>query len=119
MLRGDYEIDIGTTLSLADLDAPCSVLEMLIALATRFAYLTFDPINGSEPKKVESFWELINNLKLSSFHTKNVGIINDFLERQYSSDGYGGLFPLEFPKEDQRHVEIWYQMMAYINEGLS
>jgi hypothetical protein len=31
--------------------------------------------------------------------------------------GLGGMFPLEDPREDQRAIEIWYQMMAYINEN--
>jgi hypothetical protein len=38
--------------------------------------------------------------------------------RLYTTSGYGGLFPLEEPKEDQRKVEIWYQMMAYLGENL-
>jgi hypothetical protein len=37
--------------------------------------------------------------------------------REYDSDGgNGGLFPLNEPNEDQRDVEVWYQMMAYLQE---
>ena len=28
----------------------------------------------------------------------------------------GGLFPLKFVKQDQRFVELWYQLNAYILE---
>jgi hypothetical protein len=28
----------------------------------------------------------------------------------------GGFFPLTHPNDDQRKVEIWYQMNAYLDE---
>jgi hypothetical protein len=40
--------------------------------------------------------------------------IND---RAYNPSGHGGLFPLEHPKEDQRKVELWYQLSAYVIEN--
>ena len=36
--------------------------------------------------------------------------------RTYDSNGYGGLFPLRNPREDQRKVELWYQLNAYLLE---
>jgi hypothetical protein len=36
--------------------------------------------------------------------------------RNYESNGHGGFFPLEDPDEDQRRVELWYQLNAYLNE---
>ena len=38
-------------------------------------------------------------------------------ERSYAFDGYGGLFPLRKPHQDQRNIEIWYQMQAYLMEN--
>jgi hypothetical protein len=32
-------------------------------------------------------------------------------------NGTGGLFPLKMPKVNQRRVEIWYQMSAFIEEN--
>ena len=42
--------------------------------------------------------------------------IRRILNREYHPDGDGGLFPLMNPREDQRGVEIWYQMSAYLLE---
>ena len=39
------------------------------------------------------------------------------LERRYLEDGDGGLFPLKCPRKDQRRVEIWYQMSAWVIEN--
>ena len=44
-------------------------------------------------------------------------ILNKFIDRTYRASGYGGLFPLRHSKEDQRKVEIWYQMAAYLIEN--
>lgn len=43
-------------------------------------------------------------------------IINTFNNRHYRPNGRGGIFPLNRPQHDQREVELWYQMGAYINE---
>jgi hypothetical protein len=40
-----------------------------------------------------------------------------FNERKYKANGEGGLFPLKLPNEDQRKVELWYQMGAYMTEN--
>lgn len=101
---------------------PCSVLEMLIALAQRMSEIMYDPDIGDDTARW--FWEMIQNLGLdfnsdsrySSIFTDQV--IGRFLNRSYDADGLGGLFPLEYPGEeiDQRDVEIWYQMQSYLNE---
>jgi hypothetical protein len=49
---------------------------------------------------------------------KNVNqILTNLVERTYQKNGKGGLFPLKQPAKDQRRVEIWYQMAAYLNEN--
>jgi hypothetical protein len=42
--------------------------------------------------------------------------VGTLVERRYSYSGDGGLFPLDYPEEDQRGIEIWYQMSAYLAE---
>lgn len=93
---------------------PCTVLEMLIALAIRIdSEYTGDP---GEPKPGVIFWEMVNNLDLT--HTNNPGrILDRFMMREYEPSGRGGLFPLKHPTSDQRYVEIWYQMMSYVMEN--
>lgn len=95
----------------------CSVLEVLIGLSRRLAFIA-----GGEPGYWA--WELLINLGLSrmSGHIGKVRAetIDEILEtliwRTYESDGSGGFFPLGWPNKDQRKVELWYQMCAYIDE---
>lgn len=107
----------------------CSLLEMLIALSMR---LEFESVQSYwEKKPNEWFWILIDNLELTIFNNETYNKfpfecrrgVNDIcfklLQRKYKSNGKGGLFPLKKQKQDQRKVEIWYQMSAYILENFS
>lgn len=102
------------------LNLGCSVLEMLMGLSRR---LSFEA--GGESR--EWFWHLIDNLGFINCtdawykNSKHNEAVDDKLERlifrTYDYDGAdGGLFPLSHPEEDQRNVEIWYQLSAYILE---
>ena len=93
------------------LDDECSVLEMLIALAEHCAYQTGD-------KMCDWFSTCIRNLGISEEHvpSRTRRALQRLNKRTYSHDGTGGLFPLAHPLEDQRQVELWYQMAAYIIE---
>ena len=104
---------------------PCSVLEMLIALAGRMAFNLADP-NDNQDLTPRYFWDLVGNLGLLAFTDDRYArfnldnqcesIVYSFMDREYRSDGYGGLFPLKYPTSDQRELEIWYQMHAYLAE---
>lgn len=96
----------------------CSMLEFLIALSHR---LSFD--TGEEPRAW--FWELCENMGIGMRwscdrgYTQEKAIeIDEALDRvifrTYSPSGLGGLFPLPNTREDQRQIEIWYQMSAYL-----
>jgi hypothetical protein len=43
-----------------------------------------------------------------------VDILDTFIWRTYDVNGDGGMFPVDNPREDQRHVEIWYQFCGYL-----
>lgn len=97
-------------------DMGCSMLEMLIALSRR---LSFEA--GGEPR--EWFFELLENLGLYDYTDSKTfsrdeveDVLDSVIWRTYAYDGTGGLFPLQDPGEDQREVEIWYQLNAYIME---
>ena len=101
---------------------PCSVLEMMIALACRMDDdILFDPDFGD--RSIVWFWQMIDNLMLDGmdnehFDPQNVdGVLNVLLERRYFSNGSGGLFPLKKPNLNQKRVEIWYQMCSWVNEN--
>jgi hypothetical protein len=95
----------------------CSVLEMLIALSRKAEFITDISVR-------DWFWTLLDNVELSHLNdscsdiSNQVSIILErFIWRTYTRNGDGGLFPLRYPKDDQRKVEIWYQLHAYLNEN--
>lgn len=101
----------------------CSFLEFMVGLAMRCDDILYEP---GEDHTAECFWEFMHNIGLDVFDDESFGRIWDYntvsnrvnmvLERQYGTDGTGGLFPLKHPREDQRGTEIWYQLQAYLRE---
>ena len=108
---------------------PCRVLEMLIALSRRMEFQLY----GTDYDKTykDLFWELVNNLDLIKFDNIEAAkdamyleidhILTNWIERRYSPDGHGGVFPLNNWQKgssiEQTKVEIWYQMMLYLSEN--
>lgn len=95
----------------------CSMLELLIGLSRRLAFIT-----ESEPSGW--FWKLIENLSLEEFNDNRLPrgrVISDILDkviwRLYKRNGEGGLFPLNRTHNDQRWTEIWYQLNEYLQEA--
>lgn len=102
------------------LNAPCSILEMMVALALRCEEsIMEDPEKGD--RTAQWFWGMIKNLGLGAMmddlydHKKVVDIINRFLDREYAPNGRGGLFTVMNCDQDLRDVEIWYQLCWYTN----
>lgn len=94
---------------------PCSLLEMLIALAGRF-----DGNSGFDREEAYiNFWLMMRNIGLdyyddSRYSEREVwSILKILQDRTYDFNGNGGLFPLKYPKKDQRNVELWDQMQAW------
>lgn len=114
-LRKDFSEDTQARPSYTWMNTTCTVLEMTIGVAY---HLSFE-LDGEVGKW---FWHLVDNLGLSRYTDSrfNQSAVDEVLERlvwrQYNYDGNGGLFPLKQPHEDQRHVEIWFQMEAYMLE---
>lgn len=104
---------------------PCTFLEFLVALAKRMTFLTYG--DGNVRQTQYYFWRMISNLGLAKvtddrWETSNrYFFVEDAVwrvnERNYTADGNGGIFPLKHPNEDQRGVEIWYQMNAWLMEN--
>ena len=96
----------------------CSMLEMLLGLARRASF-------ESDEASTEWFWRFIVNLGLYKYNDKTYTnevstIVDETLDRvifrTYSPNGAGGLFPLTHPRTDQRKVELWYQLSAFLLE---
>jgi hypothetical protein len=99
---------------------PCSVLEMMVALAVRCEeHIMSDPSIGNRIGLW--FWGMVDSMGLSSmddsrFNSYFTGkTINRLLERKYKENGEGGLFYIEDCPRDLRTVEIWYQMMWFLD----
>ena len=110
--------DVPTTL--VDLGCPCSVLEMMAALAIRCEeQLTDDPRYGN--RMPQWFWKMIVNLGLGPMTNEMYDrayvdlVLRRFLDRKYEPDGEGGLFHIRDARFDLRNVEIWYQLCWYLD----
>ena len=122
-LRGEYDEDTGHNSGMSD--APVTVFEMLIAFAERAAYE--DSYRQGKDSVRYWFWRGIDNLSINiddETYANNPDmdeyvswVLGIFLDRKYEPSGKGGLFPLSSPKQDQRKVELWYQLAAYVLEN--
>lgn len=104
-----------------DLDwmrSPCSVLELLIILSRALSFEMDDRVDVW-------FWHLIEVLDLEQFNDREynsqsqeviASTLDRVIWRNYRADGHGGLFPLRDSARDQRKVELWYQLNAYLLE---
>lgn len=98
--------------------SPCTMLELFVVLSRALSFETDDPVNLW-------FWHLMEELDLEQFNDRKYDkhaqeVISDTMDRviwrNYEPNGHGGLFPLREPPEDQRKVELWYQLNAYLIE---
>lgn len=99
---------------------PCSVLEMMIALAIRAEeQIMDDPQVGN--RTTQWFWGMVSSLGLTGMSDNMFDlievkdIIERFLNREYSPDGKGGLFTIRDCEYDLRDVEIWTQLCWYLD----
>lgn len=103
------------------LDGPCSVLEMMIALAIRCEETIMDNTSFGD-RTDQWFWSMMANLGIGNM-TDDIfdravveDIIYDFLGRHYEPDGKGGLFYIKGCPDDLRRVEIWVQLCWYLDK---
>lgn len=119
-LRYRYSQHINDRTAELYLEGPCSVLEMMVALAIRCEeQIMDDPGKGN--RTGQWFWGMIVSLGLGSMYDArfNKRYVKDvlirFLNREYEPDGSGGLFTIRRCPYDLRDVEIWYQLCWYLD----
>lgn len=102
------------------LNKPCSVLEMMLALAIRCEEeIMEDPRYGNRVK--QWFWSMLKNMGLNmmtddNFDKKYVErAVEILLSRTYQPNGKGGLFYIPGCKDDLREFEIWTQLCWFLN----
>lgn len=102
------------------LAGPCSILEMMIALAIRCEETIMDDPQVGD-RTGQWFWGMITSLGLGGmmddrFDRKYVDkVIQDFLNHRYEPNGEGGLFTIRNCKSDLRKVDIWCQLCWYLD----
>lgn len=99
---------------------PCSVLEMMVALALRCEETIMDD-GAIGDRTGQWFWGMVVNLGLGSMSDDRFDInyvesvVYRFLYREYEPDGRGGLFTIKKCEYDLRNVEIWFQLLWYLD----
>ena len=101
---------------------PCSMLEMMIALARRAEDdIMHEPDFGD--RTGQWFWVMIQNLGLDVyddyhyFESEVDRILYVFVHRLYDKNGIGGgAFPIRRMTRDLRQTDLWWQMNAYLEE---
>ena len=123
-LRYDFDWDTGIPYPeiSKELDIyPCSTLEMLVALCRR---IEINIMSDNEIGNRTYIWfhSMLNNLGLGKmtddrFNEPYVKMCVDrFLDNKYCPNGEGGLVTLHDVHYDLRTIEIWDQVMWWLNE---
>ena len=118
ILRDIFEKETGEDLSGG---YPCSVLEVMIGVSRRLAEdVIGDPNHEGLTERI--FWEMVSNLGLLKYrgngYDKGESCVKimRWIGRNFKENGEGSPFPLKHPKDDQRKVEMWSQVMWYLAE---
>jgi hypothetical protein len=118
-LRYRFGYDTGISDAERYLTGPCTVLEMMVALALRCEETIMDdPKMGDRTR--QWFWNMVVNLGLGSMTDDRYDevyvdeVIATFLDRRYKADGRGSLFAIRRAPCDMRNLQIWDQMSWYL-----
>lgn len=119
-LRYRFAYDTGCACADGYIDGPCSVLEMILALAIRCEEQIMDDARYGD-RTGQWFWKMMGNLGLGAMIDERFDeqyvedVIARFLNREYERDGRGGLFTVKNCDYDLRYVEIWVIMCWYLD----
>ncbi len=104
-------------------DRPCSIFEMMVALALRCEIHIMDNLEIGN-RTSQWFLDMIESLGLARMTDDRFdrryadNVLNQFIDRDYERNGKGGLFTIRSRRQDMRRVDIWYQAMWYLDEVL-
>lgn len=99
---------------------PCSVLEMMVALAYRCESIIGDYERGD--RTAIWFNQMLRSLHIDIMDDSNFDesyvdrVIDTLINHKYRRNGDGGLFTLKNPPKNMQKTEIWYQMCWYLDE---
>jgi hypothetical protein len=104
---------------------PISCLEVMISMAVNAEDSLMTNTDLGD-RTGQWFWMMIDNLGFTSFtddvYDVDVSIavrskMAAVLDRRYSSNGDGSIFPIRHPKQDMRNVDLWSAFMLYLAEN--
>ena len=90
-----------------------------MALCVRCEDVMDDPAIGD--RTAQWFWQMIVTMGLGSMTDTRFNIdaveaeVENFLSRKYEPDGRGGLFKIHKCNADLRRIDIWTQMLWYMD----
>lgn len=101
-------------------DRPCSLLEMMAALAIRCEDCIMGDADYGDRTDIW-FWNMIVTMGLKDEDDEEIDVIyvkervKRVLNRDYAADGYGGFFYVP-GRTDLQKSEIWYQLNYWLNQ---
>lgn len=104
-----------------DLDFYPTILEVMVYLASRIETTIMSNSDYGDRTSLW-FWMMMESLgliKYDNLHYDESKIsqkLENFVERQYEKDGYGGLFTVENRRTDARQTDIWTQAMDFVTD---
>lgn len=115
----DEAYDNGQSIAVPN-DAPITLLEVMVNLSIKAEDImqSFDGVDCGR-----WFWGMLKNSGLifyTNYRYKDSGVklhVTRIIHRTYEADGKGGLFyiPHVDAAYDMREIELWYQLMWYID----
>ncbi len=105
------------------LPGQCTVLEVLVALCVRCERdITCEP---SRDKTAKWFWDMMYYSGLCEYPNRAkwddsevLDILERVLRHKYDRDGRGSFFHIKHVDTDMRKLDLWSQMMRYIDEEI-
>lgn len=128
-LRREWDDHCFTSMSDTEFDIflrePVSCLEVLIGLAIRIQdEIMWNPDKGD--RVPVWFWQMVENLGLkdldddhfygSDSANRVLETLEIWMDREYTKDGIGSIFPIPKCNKDLRSMQIWSQMSEYFLE---
>ena len=92
---------------------------MMLALSIQCEEIMDDTAYGDRTR--QWFWGMVTNLGLGAMEDNHYDkkyvsrVLERFLDRDYEADGRGGLFRIKNCADDLRDIEIWVQMLWYLD----
>lgn len=132
------DLGVGLYVPLDALNGPCTMLEMMVALASRiesdmmqidsegnrtwlwFWYMVHNLLADADPRNCHWWHDTCHDETITPLEGSTIKeMVRKCLDREYEPDGSGGcLFPMIRSEAcDRREVELWYQTNDWLNEN--